>query len=58
MAAADHEVAWADAQLGRLRAVFSGGACDWSRSGVGQSGPDGSWLRYGETPATWIVLGP
>jgi hypothetical protein len=43
----DYAVAFTPAELGRLRAIFPTGVCDWSRPGVGQQPPKGTWLRYG-----------
>jgi hypothetical protein len=33
-------------QVGRLKAVFPQGVCDYSRQGVGQQRVDGVWHRY------------
>jgi hypothetical protein len=40
LAASDYTgIAFTDAQLARLNAVFPGGVCDWSQPGVGQQDP-------------------
>jgi hypothetical protein len=33
-------------QWNRLRAVFFGGVCDWSKPGVGQVPLAGTWVRF------------
>jgi hypothetical protein len=33
-------------QLARLRSIFPNGVCDYSRPGVGQEKPEGTWRRY------------
>jgi hypothetical protein len=43
---ADYKQPLTDDQIGRLRAVFPGGVCDYSKPGVEQSAPRGTWLRY------------
>lgn len=35
-----------DAQWQRLRTIFATGVCDWSRPGVAQQAPTGTWLRF------------
>jgi hypothetical protein len=42
----DYAVTFDDAQWARLNAIFPTGVCDWSRRGVEQQDPDGTWLRY------------
>jgi hypothetical protein len=42
---ADYKVPLTDAQLASLREVFTGGVCDYNRSGVGQRPPQ-TWLSY------------
>jgi len=44
---ADYRGRLSGAQLDRLRAIFPTGVCDWSRPGVGQQPPDGTWLSFG-----------
>jgi len=44
---ADYRGRLSGAQLDRLRAIFPTGVCDWSRPGVGQQAPDGTWLSFG-----------
>jgi Tannase-like family of unknown function (DUF6351) len=43
----DYKVAFTRAELQRLRTIFPTGVCDWSRSGVGQRPPAGTWQRFG-----------
>jgi len=43
---ADYPVSFTAEQRARLRATFSHGVCDYSRPGVGQRHPRGTWLRY------------
>jgi hypothetical protein len=42
----DYPVRFTAAQRARLQATFPHGVCDWSRPGVGQQQPRGSWLQY------------
>jgi hypothetical protein len=44
---ADYRVPLSASDLARLRAIFPGGVCDWSRRGVGQQPPAGTWLSFG-----------
>lgn len=44
--AASYGVPMTEAQERRLRRIFPGGVCDWSRPGVGQRGPDGTWQFF------------
>ena len=44
--AEDYEKPLSAEQLGRLRAVFPEGVCDYSKPGVGQQPLEGTWLRY------------
>jgi uncharacterized tannase-like protein DUF6351 len=44
---ADYRVALNPGELQRLRAIFPGGVCDWSRPGVDQQPPAGTWLSFG-----------
>ena len=44
---ADYRGRLSGAQLDRLRAIFPTGVCDWSRPGVGQQPPEGTWLSFG-----------
>ncbi|MCT2584463.1 DUF6351 family protein [Actinophytocola gossypii] len=46
VSAADYARPLTEDQLARLRAAFPGGVCDYSRPGVGQRAPEGSWSRY------------
>ena len=45
-----------DAQWERLQEVFAGGVCDYSRDGVDQQDPDGTWLDF-SAPGEWTVRG-
>lgn len=42
----DYAVPFTKAQKNRLRAIFSDGVCDWSKPGVGQRRPAGTWQRF------------
>ncbi|HEY0447827.1 DUF6351 family protein [Actinophytocola sp.] len=42
----DYPVRFTAAQQAQLRAAFPGGVCDYSRPGVGQRPPRGTWLEY------------
>lgn len=42
----DYEVVLAPAEVERLREIFPDGVCDWSRPGVGQVPPDGTWQWF------------
>jgi hypothetical protein len=44
--AADYRGRLTAADLQRLRTIFPGGVCDWSKPGVGQRPPDGTWLSF------------
>ena len=43
----DYTPAFTPEQQSRLRTLFSGGVCDWSRPGVEQQGLRGTWLSFG-----------
>jgi hypothetical protein len=42
----DYPVRFTVAQRTQLRQAFPGGVCDYSRRGVGQQRPHGTWLHY------------
>jgi len=44
---ADYGVTFTAAQQARLAATFPGGVCDWSKPGVDERPPLGTWLDYG-----------
>ncbi|MBE8520426.1 hypothetical protein ILP97_23525 [Amycolatopsis sp. H6(2020)] len=44
----DYPVSFTAAERKRLRAAFPDGVCDYSRPGVGQRAPIGTWLSYGD----------
>jgi hypothetical protein len=44
---ADYRPRLTAAERRRLHAIFPGGVCDWSRPGVGQRPPAGTWLSFG-----------
>ena len=46
---ADYKVSLGPGEMDRLRAIFPGGVCDWTRPGVGQTGLKGTWLTFGTT---------
>lgn len=43
----DYRVRFTAAELQRLHAIFPDGVCDWSRPGVAQRPPAGTWLSFG-----------
>lgn len=43
---ADYKVAFAADELARLKRIFDGGVCDWSKPGAEQRGLKGTWLRF------------
>jgi hypothetical protein len=45
----DYRVAFTAPELARLKAVFPGGVCDWSKPGVGQT-PVVPWASFGPSP--------
>jgi hypothetical protein len=45
--AGDYRVRFTAAEEARLRAIFPAGVCDWTRPGVGQQPPTGTWLSFG-----------
>lgn len=44
---ADYAASFDASEMDRLREVFPGGVCDWSKPGVGQTGLKGTWLTFG-----------
>jgi hypothetical protein len=50
IAASDYKVTLSAADMARLRKIFPDGVCDWSKPGVEQQPPAGTWQRFG-TPA-------
>jgi hypothetical protein len=51
--AADYKVAMSAADLARLKQVFTGGVCDWSKPGVNQV-PVVPWASFGPSPENRI----
>ena len=47
--AVDYTAAFMPDELSRLKAIFTGGVCDWSKSGVEQQKMAGTWQRFGES---------
>jgi hypothetical protein len=45
----DYQVQLSDAEWAQLKSTFSGGVCDWSKAGVSQRAPKGTWLSYPES---------
>ena len=45
-----YRTTFTDAQWSRLRAIFPSGVCDWSKPGVSQQGPVGTWLTFNYGP--------
>ncbi len=46
IAAADYKVSFAPDEMARLRRIFPGGVCDWSKAGVEQQPVKGSWQTF------------
>ena len=46
---ADYDATFTADELARLNRIFATGVCDWSRPGVEQTAPIGTWLRFEET---------
>ena len=42
----DYKVSFTDAEKARLSAIFPSGVCDWSKPGVEQQRPIGTWLKF------------
>jgi hypothetical protein len=42
----DYKAKFSKSQQSRLKKIFSGGVCDWSKSGVGYSSIKGTYQRY------------
>jgi hypothetical protein len=42
---ADYKVQFTSDEMGRLKNIFSGGVCDWSKPGVEQQKLSGTWLK-------------
>jgi hypothetical protein len=49
---ASYPVTFTADQQARLRAVFPHGVCDYTRPGIGQRQPAGTWLNYGDGTST------
>jgi len=45
--AADYKVVFTPGEMARLKKTFAGGVCDWSKPGVEQQKPGGTWSRFG-----------
>ena len=45
----DYDARFSPDEMTRLRGIFPGGVCDWSRPGAGQTGLKGTWLTFGST---------
>ena len=43
----DYAVRLAPDEMRRLRRIFPDGVCDWTRPGVGQAAPKGTWQSFG-----------
>ena len=51
VATSDYNVTLSAADMTRLRRIFADGVCDWSKPGVDQQPPAGTWQRFGGTSA-------
>ena len=43
----DYAVTFGPDEMRRLRRIFPGGVCDWTRPGIGQTEPEGGWRSFG-----------
>ncbi|HYM34215.1 MAG TPA: DUF6351 family protein, partial [Steroidobacteraceae bacterium] len=43
---AEYRVTFTDEQKARMQKIFPGGVCDFSKPGVGQAPPKGTYQRY------------
>ena len=43
---ADYAATFSTEQEAELREIFADGVCDWTQPGVGQTGLQGTWLKY------------
>jgi hypothetical protein len=43
----DYKVKFTENEISRLKEIFSGGVCDWSKPGVEEQGLAGTWITYG-----------
>ena len=44
----DYKVGLTDDEKSRLQQIFPGGVCDWSKAGVEQQRPSGTWLSFAQ----------
>jgi len=51
--AKDYQVAFTPAEMTRLKALFAGGVCDWSKPGVNQV-PVVTWASFGPSPKNLV----
>jgi|SRR5579872_354972 len=42
----EYKVTFSEAEKARLRTIFPGGVCDWSKPGIEQQSPAGTWLAF------------
>ena len=47
VAASDYKVSFAPEETARLKRIFPGGVCDWSKPGAEQQKLNGTWLKFG-----------
>ena len=45
----DYAIRFSPEEMRRLRGMFPGGVCDWSKPGVGQTDLTGTWLTFDST---------
>ncbi len=45
--ASTYKVPFTDAQVTRLKSIFSTGVCDWTKPGIGQQPSAGTWQTFG-----------
>jgi Tannase-like family of unknown function (DUF6351) len=47
IASSDYKVSFTAEEMTRLKRIFPGGVCDWSKPGVEQQPPAGTWIKFG-----------
>jgi hypothetical protein len=51
VAAADYKVTFTADEMARLKKIFAGGVCDWSKPGVEQQALAGTWQTFNARPS-------
>ena len=53
VSAGDYKVSFTPAQMTRMKKIFAGGVCDWSKPGIGQAGVV-TWGSFGPSPVNLV----